>query len=97
LPGGITIGALNPVTNAGGLGAPGTPPPNYTGFNIGNGNPNGSWTWWGYRYTIESAACPPASCRFDYVDQENLACVISASDTPSMVQVQPLSGLGGLS
>jgi hypothetical protein len=95
LPGGITLGQLNPVTNSGGLGAPGTPT-SWLGYDINTGNPNGAWTWWGYRYTIESTSCPPASCRFNYVDTENLPCVKSATSTPAMVQPPPLSGLGGL-
>lgn len=91
LPSGVTIGQLNPVDHSDGL-----TPPGWGGFNIATGNPNGFWTWWGYRYTIETLACPPGTCIYDYVDLENIACLSLTTSSPEMIQDLPLSGLGGL-
>jgi hypothetical protein len=59
------IGYLSPVTNVGGLGAPGM-----IGFDPSSGNPSPAWTVWGYRANIE-ADC---GCAFGYADIENLPC-----------------------
>ena len=68
------IGYLSPVTNVGGLGAPGM-----IGFDPGSGNPSPAWTFWGYRSNIESTC---GGCAFDYADMENLPCVSSYVYTP---------------
>jgi len=76
LPAGITIGYLNPVTNAGGL-----QPPGMIGYDPGSLNPSGTFTFWGYRLNIENNACF-GNCQFPYVDMENLPCVISYTPPP---------------
>lgn len=67
-PGGL--GYLSPVSNVGGMGAPGQ-----IGFDASTGLPSPAWTFWGYRQAIE-AGCG-GGCRFDYVGWENLPCVSS--------------------
>jgi len=85
------IGYLSPVTDAGGL-----QPPGMIGFDIGSGNPNGAWTFWGYRINIEQSSCPPNSCRFSYADTENLPCKNLAVPTDPITD-PTITGLGGLS
>ncbi len=63
------IGYRSPVTDADGLGAPGQ-----IGFDPNSGLPTPAWTLWGYREAIE-ATC--GSCRFNYMEAENLPCVRS--------------------
>jgi hypothetical protein len=72
LPSGITIGYVNPVTSSTGA----LLPPGMIGFDPTNGNPVGGWTIWGYRLAIEDNACF-GTCQFNYVDAENLPCVVS--------------------
>ena len=55
------------------------------GFDPASGNPVGTFTFWGYRLNIENNACF-GTCQFNYVDMENLPCVISynpAAPAPS--------------
>lgn len=94
LPSGITVGSLSPVTHSDGL-----QPPNdqfIIGVDINTGNPSAAWTTWGYRQQIEQGACAPASCRFNYVDTENLPCVADKSLPPPSPPNTSLGGLGGL-
>lgn len=84
LPAGIAIGYLNPVTNSSGL-----PPPGYQPWAI-DLTPSGFFTFWTFRLDIENGACF-GSCQFNYVDQENLPCVVSSSPP-----AQPAAGLSGL-
>jgi YD repeat-containing protein len=83
------IGYLSPVTNAGGLTIPGV-----GGFDPGSGNPSSIFTAWGYRQIIEGAC--GGGCRFSYVDDENLACVVSPSGSTS-TGAATITGMGGLS
>lgn len=77
LPSGITIGYINPVTTL----TSALTPPGMIGYDPASGNPTGAFTFWGYRQDIENNACFGA-CQFNYVDMENLPCVISYSPPP---------------
>ena len=83
---------VSPVNHSGGM-----QPPGMIGYDNTTGVPFGAWTFWGYRYTIESNC---KVCRFNYAAAENFACVNFAAATMSdsaMDAPASLSGLGGIS
>jgi hypothetical protein len=88
LPTGVTIGYLNPATASGGL-----TPPGVIGFDPASGNPSGTFTIWGYRLNIENNACF-GTCQFNYVDMENLPCVVSYSPPAPGAPADGNSGSG---
>ena len=74
LPAGVTIGYINPASVMSG----GLTPPGMIGYDPTTGNPSGAFTFWSFRLSIENNACF-GSCQFNYVDLENLPCVVSYS------------------
>lgn len=89
LPAGIAIGYVNPVTTL----TNALTPPGMIGFDPTTGNPVGAFTFWGYRLTIENNACF-GTCQFNYVDMENLPCVISY-DPSAPAPLPDTTGQGG--
>jgi hypothetical protein len=63
------------------------------GFDPASGNPVGAFTFWGYRLAIEDNACFGA-CQFNYVDMENLPCVVSFDPT-APAPLPDTTGQGG--
>jgi len=88
LPAGIALGYVNPATASGGL-----IPPGVIDFDITTGNPSGTFTIWSYRLAIENNACF-GTCQFNYVDAENLPCVVSYSPPAPAAPADGNSGSG---